>query len=173
MFVFVCCLMFFFFKQKTAYEMRISDWSSDVCSSDLLADSHAGAVVMRDEDAAGYAGTALIARDPYSAFARMSALFEPQAQRVAGIHPSAVVDPSAVIGDDAHVGAFTSIGARSHVGAGATIGPGCVIGDDCVGGAGSHLIARVTLVTRVRLGQRVRVHPGAVLGAGGLGLAVE
>src|SRR3546814_6217042 len=28
--------MFFFFKQKTAYEMRISDWSSDLCSSDLL-----------------------------------------------------------------------------------------------------------------------------------------
>src|SRR3546814_3729935 len=28
-------LFFFFFKQKTAYEMRISDWSSDVCSSDL------------------------------------------------------------------------------------------------------------------------------------------
>src|SRR3546814_5430901 len=32
----MCCLMVFvFFKQKTAYEMRISDWSSDVCSSDL------------------------------------------------------------------------------------------------------------------------------------------
>src|SRR3546814_2671683 len=31
--VYVLC---FFFKQKTAYEMRISDWSSDVCSSDLL-----------------------------------------------------------------------------------------------------------------------------------------
>src|SRR3546814_8817023 len=30
--------VFFFFKQKTAYEMRISDWSSDVCSSDLLGD---------------------------------------------------------------------------------------------------------------------------------------
>src|SRR3546814_4487025 len=30
--------LFFFFKQKTAYEMRISDWSSDVCSSDLLAE---------------------------------------------------------------------------------------------------------------------------------------
>src|SRR3546814_9972997 len=29
-------LFFFFFKQKTAYEMRISDWSSDVCSSDLF-----------------------------------------------------------------------------------------------------------------------------------------
>src|SRR3546814_3915708 len=31
-----CVSMVFFFKQKTAYEMRISDWSSDVCSSDLL-----------------------------------------------------------------------------------------------------------------------------------------
>src|SRR3546814_19614889 len=31
------CDRFFFFKQKTAYEMRISDWSSDVCSSDLYA----------------------------------------------------------------------------------------------------------------------------------------
>src|SRR3546814_2717189 len=31
----VITIFFFFFKQKTAYEMRISDWSSDVCSSDL------------------------------------------------------------------------------------------------------------------------------------------
>src|SRR3546814_8967942 len=31
-----CSVLFFFFKQKTSYEMRISDWSSDVCSSDLL-----------------------------------------------------------------------------------------------------------------------------------------
>src|SRR3546814_6589435 len=31
------CTLVFFFKQKTAYELRISDWSSDVCSSDLLA----------------------------------------------------------------------------------------------------------------------------------------
>src|SRR3546814_6338474 len=32
----VCGFCFFLFKQKTAYEMRISDWSSDVCSSDLV-----------------------------------------------------------------------------------------------------------------------------------------
>src|SRR3546814_3971218 len=30
------CVVVFFFKQKTAYEMRMSDWSSDVCSSDLI-----------------------------------------------------------------------------------------------------------------------------------------
>src|SRR3546814_433633 len=34
--LFLLVLYFFFFKQKTAYEMRISDWSSDVCSSDLI-----------------------------------------------------------------------------------------------------------------------------------------
>src|SRR3546814_9016094 len=37
MYVYVFICLFFFFKQKTAYEMRISDWSSDVCSSDLHA----------------------------------------------------------------------------------------------------------------------------------------
>src|SRR3546814_4884501 len=52
---FIC--FFFFFKQKTAYEMRISDWSSDVCSSDLRDDGllplpcrwHTVAVGERDE----------------------------------------------------------------------------------------------------------------------------
>src|SRR3546814_2962776 len=37
--------VFFFFKQKTAYEMRISDWSSDVCSSDLAGGN--GELIMR------------------------------------------------------------------------------------------------------------------------------
>src|SRR3546814_2659016 len=36
-YIYMILLFFFFFKQKTAYEMRISDWSSDVCSSDLVA----------------------------------------------------------------------------------------------------------------------------------------
>src|SRR3546814_9640508 len=39
----LCVRYVFFFKQKTAYEMRISDWSSDVCSSDLDAGGRAAA----------------------------------------------------------------------------------------------------------------------------------
>src|SRR3546814_951351 len=39
-----CVLLIFFFKQKTAYEMRISDWSSDVCSSDLFTTDTAAAL---------------------------------------------------------------------------------------------------------------------------------
>src|SRR3546814_9683206 len=47
-------VVFFFFKQKTAYEMRISDWSSDVCSSDL-----SGTTLITDElpEALGTVGT--------------------------------------------------------------------------------------------------------------------
>src|SRR3546814_8172186 len=50
-----CLSYFFFFKQKTAYEMRISDWSSDVCSSDLLACEPAALarIVRRERLAAG------------------------------------------------------------------------------------------------------------------------
>jgi UDP-3-O-[3-hydroxymyristoyl] glucosamine N-acyltransferase len=138
-----------------------------------LADSAAAIVVLRADDAEAAPGTALIARDPYVAFAKIAALFEVVPVRPPGIHPSASIDPSARIAPTAHIGPFVSIGARSVVGDGCVIGPGCVIGEDCQVGAGSELIARVTLVTRVRLGQRVRVHPGAVLGADGFGLAMD
>src|SRR3546814_1826135 len=57
---------FFFFKQKTAYEMRISDWSSDVCSSDLSVDALARQIVLGGVGAAiaqsevVFAGAALV-----------------------------------------------------------------------------------------------------------------
>src|SRR3546814_10623415 len=55
--VFVCFLVFFFFffKQKTAYEMRISDWSSDVCSSDLGLPVPPGFTITTDVCTAYYA----------------------------------------------------------------------------------------------------------------------
>src|SRR3546814_12718941 len=52
----LCVLFFFFCKQKTAYEVRISDWSSDVCSSDLVA-------AIRDALQATFAPTVLEVRD--------------------------------------------------------------------------------------------------------------
>src|SRR3546814_10454101 len=48
-------VFFFFFKQKTAYEMRISDWSSDVCSSDLKGDQAVKFRLPRRGDRAGAA----------------------------------------------------------------------------------------------------------------------
>ena len=137
-----------------------------------LASTEAGVVVMRPADADSFAGTALLADDPYAAFARIAALFEQGTAAEPGIHASAVVDPTAQVDPAAHVGPLVSIGARSRIGAGAVVGPGCSIGEDCEVGDGSRLVARVTLVTRVRLGRRVLVHPGAVLGADGFGLVM-
>ncbi|MFC3717161.1 UDP-3-O-(3-hydroxymyristoyl)glucosamine N-acyltransferase [Luteimonas soli] len=138
-----------------------------------LAESAASAVVMRADDAQGHSGTALVAADPYVAFAKVAALFDPPPPLQPGIHASAVVDPSARIDPQAQVGPFASIGARSRIAAGVVVGPGCVIGEDCEIGEGSVLVARVTLVRRVRLGKRVLIHPGAVLGADGFGLAMD
>ena len=138
-----------------------------------LGDTAAGVVVLHADEADARTGTALLARDPYVEFAKIAALFERKPVRTAGIHPTAVVDASAQVDPAAHVGPHVSVGARSRIGAGASIGPGCVIGDDCEVGEGCELVARVTLVTRVRLGRRVLVHPGAVLGADGFGIAMD
>src|SRR3546814_7986664 len=64
--VVIICL--FFFKQKTAYEMRISDWRSDVCSSDLPSSAAASAGSGRRamETAASAASHAVMRRDPGS-----------------------------------------------------------------------------------------------------------
>lgn len=138
-----------------------------------LAGSAAGVVVVREDDAAGLDRTLLVARDPYVAFAKIAALFDPVPAAQPGVHPSAVIDDSAEVDPSAGIGPLACVGARSRIGPGAIVGPGCVIGEDCVVGAGSRLVARVTLVRRVRLGERVLIHPGAVLGADGFGLAMD
>src|SRR3546814_1559930 len=74
--------VFFFFKQKTAYEMRISDWSSDVCSSDLAAAAAAARAAAEEtaEKAAAEAAakTAADHRDAAAA----SAAFRSEERRV-------------------------------------------------------------------------------------------
>lgn len=138
-----------------------------------LADSKASIIVLRADDADAAPGTTLIAKDPYTAFAKIGALFETVPLREPGIHPSAAIDPSAQVAASAHIGPHVCIGARSVIGENCIIGPGSVIGDDCQLEAGCELLARVTLVARVKLGKRVRIHPGAVLGAEGFGLAMD
>jgi len=138
-----------------------------------LAQSHAGIVIAREADAQYHPGTILIAQDPYLSYAHIAALFETATQHPPGIHQTTDIAADAEIDPTASIAAFVSIGARSRIEAGVRIGPGCVIGEDCIIGAHSELTANVTLVRRVRLGQRVLVHPGAVLGADGFGLAPE
>jgi len=139
-----------------------------------LLDSAAGAVVVRADDAASDGASArLVASDPYVAFAKIAALFADAPAAAPGVHPSAVIAVSARIAAGASIGAHCVIEDGAIIEDGVILGPHCIVGRDCVVGAHSHLVARVTLVTRVRLGCRVLVHPGAVLGADGFGLAYE
>ncbi len=94
-----------------------------------LAGTTAGIVILRDADAEGFAGTALIARDPYVAYAKIAALFEPVRAAPAGVHPTAVVDPGATVDPTASIGPQVCIGAGTTIGAGVRVGGGAASGD--------------------------------------------
>ncbi len=136
-----------------------------------LDSTQAGAIVLRADDAEAWLGACLIAADPYVAFARIAALFERAPAAIPGVHPSALVAASARIGVGASIGPFCVIEDGAVIGEGAQIGAHCSIGPGCNVGAQSRMVARVTLVQDVTLGKRVLVHPGAVIGADGFGLA--
>ena len=151
---------------------ELSFLSNSKYTAQLLS-TRAGVVVLREENLADCPATALIARDPYVAYARIAALFERLPAAPAGVHPSAVVAASARVSAGASIGPCCVIEADAVVEDGAVLGPHCIIGEGCTVGAQSRLVARVTLVTRVILGRRVLVHPGAVIGSDGFGLAFD
>jgi UDP-3-O-[3-hydroxymyristoyl] glucosamine N-acyltransferase len=138
-----------------------------------LAATQAGAVVLRADDAAANRANSLIAADPYVAFAKIAALFERMPAAVSGVHPSAVIAAGAQIAASASVGPLCVVSEGARVEDGAVLGPHCVVGERCIVGAQARLVARVTLVCDVTLGKRVLVHPGAVIGADGFGLAFD
>lgn len=136
-----------------------------------LPSTRAGAVILAEADAEACPTHALIADDPYLAYARIATLFDPRPAPVPGVHASAVVAESARLGSAVSVGANAIVGPDCQIGDGSTIGPGCVLEAGVQLGEGCRLHANVSLGHGVRLGKRVIVHPGAVIGADGFGIA--
>lgn len=136
-----------------------------------LPTTKAGAVILGENDADQSPTACLIAPDPYLAFARIANLFDPRPAPQPGIHPSAVVSETAVIGDGASIGPNAVIGDGCRIGAGAAVGPCSVLEAHVSIGEACRLYANVTLGYGVSLGKRVIVHPGAVIGADGFGIA--
>jgi len=137
----------------------------------FLKTTRAAAVVLSAEQADACPVAALIAENPYLIYARAASLLFPQPVLEPGIHPSAVVADSASVAVDAHVGPCAVIGERVQIAAGVYVGPGCVIESDCQIGDQTRLMARVTLCRDTIIGRRCLIHPGAVLGSDGFGLA--
>ena len=139
--------------------------------SRYLAQTQAAAVILDQGSVGNCPVNALIIANPYLAYARLSALFDPAAQRRPGVHSSAVIDPSVSVPNDAEIGANCVIASDVSLGAGVRIGPGCVIERGVHIGQGSNLVANVTLYHGVTVGKRVLIHAGSVIGSDGFGFA--
>lgn len=136
-----------------------------------LPETSAGAVIIREADAEACPVDCLVTPDPYLAYARLAGLFDPRPAVTPGIHPSAVIAESARIGKDVYIGANAVVGDNCIIGDACAIGPGTVLEAECSLAEGCRLYANVSLGHGVSLGKRVIVHPGAVIGADGFGIA--
>ncbi|MGY3639844.1 UDP-3-O-(3-hydroxymyristoyl)glucosamine N-acyltransferase [Pseudomonas sp. PK-RTE-24] len=138
-----------------------------------LAGSQAAALLLKEADAEGFAGNALVVPDPYLAYARISHLFDPKPRAATGIHPTAVIAADAVVDPSASIGPFVVIEAGARIAAQVTLGAHCVVGARSEIGEGGWLAPRVTLYHDVRIGKRVVIQSGAVIGGEGFGFANE
>jgi UDP-3-O-[3-hydroxymyristoyl] glucosamine N-acyltransferase len=138
-----------------------------------LGDTRAAAVILRAADREACPVNALVAGDPYTAYVRAARILHPEPQMIPGIDARACVDPTARVSPTATVGPCAVIGERVVLQDGVLVGPGCVVGDDVTIGKHTRLVANVTICHGVTLGERVLLHPGAVIGADGFGLAKE
>lgn len=138
-----------------------------------LSETRAAAVVVPPDAVDECRCAALVSDNPYAAFARIAAAFSNHPTTVPGVHSSAVVDAEAQLGNGVHVGPLAVVEAGAVVGDGAVLGAGSHVGRGSRIGAGCRVGVRVTVLHDVQLGQRVIVHPGAVIGADGFGLAKD
>ena len=138
-----------------------------------LKSTGAAAVIVLASDVEDCPVNVLIADDPYVSYAKIAERFDPSRPQKPGLHASASIDPTATIGRDVHVGANVVIGPGCEVADAVSIGPGCVLIADCIIGKGSRLLANVTVCEGVIIGKRTIIHPGAVIGSDGFGLAFD
>jgi UDP-3-O-[3-hydroxymyristoyl] glucosamine N-acyltransferase len=138
-----------------------------------LATTGASAVILAAEYVQTSPVPALVVDNPYATFARVAALLHPARQDPQGIHETACLAPDCRVHETAWIGPYSVLEAGVEIGPHAYIGAGCYIGEGSAIGEGSRLIAHVTLCQGTRIGKRALIHPGAVIGSDGFGLANE
>ena len=138
-----------------------------------LEQTRADAIILTAEAADSTQRPRIVCKDPYAYFARVSALLNPPATIVPGIHALAAIHASARVAASASIGPFVSIGAGAQVGDGTVVGAGCAIGDNACVGRDCRLYANVSVYQDCVIGDRVILHSGVIIGADGFGLAWE
>lgn len=124
-------------------------------------------VVPRGADLAGKPG--IIVDNPRLAFARILAVFQPEAGSPKGIDERAVIDETATIGSGARIGPNVTVEAHAGIGENVVLYPGVYIGREARVGDGTVVYPNVVVRERVVIGKNVIIHAGAVIGADGFG----
>ena len=137
----------------------------------FLGQTRASAVILAPSQAGPSAAALLFSENPHLAYAKAASRIYPEPANPQGCHASAVVAVTAQLHPSAWVGPCAVVGERVRVGAQVVIGPGCVVEDECQIGDQCRLVAHVTLCHGTRLGRRCLIHPGAVVGSDGFGMA--
>ena len=136
-----------------------------------LKETRAGAVILAPRFAGDCPVPALVLDNPYLGYARAATLLSPPPETAPGVAASAVIEQGARVAPDASVGAHCVVEAGASVGAGTSLGPGSFLGRCSSIGPRGRVAARVAICGNVTIGARVVVHPGAVIGADGFGIA--
>jgi len=138
---------------------------------DKLKQTQASAVIVPQEFAEDCPSVALVSTNPYLSFARAAQLLHPQNNHIASIHPTALIHDECDVGDNVFIGPNVVVSEKCVIEDNCYIGAGTIITAPTTIGDGSRLIARVTIVGPTIIGSRSIIHPGAVLGSDGFGLA--
>jgi len=136
-----------------------------------LKQTKATAVIVPEDLVSHCEMVVLVSHNPHLSFARAAQILHPPEDIEPGIHPSAIISKDCEIADNVYIGPNVVINAKCTIGDNSIIGPGSIITASCFIGAYARLIARVSIVGPTSLGERVIVHPGAVIGSDGFGLA--
>jgi UDP-3-O-[3-hydroxymyristoyl] glucosamine N-acyltransferase len=107
--------------------------------------------------------------NPYLAWSKAVALFNPAPTYAPGIHPTAVIGPEVTLGEGVSIQPYAVIEAGAAIGAGSIIGAHGFIGQGSTLGPGCQLYPHVTIRERALIGARVVIHSGTVIGSDGFG----
>ena len=136
-----------------------------------LAKTSASAAIVSPELLEQCGVSALVTKDPYGAYAKLSLLFDDAPSSTPGISPQASISDEVTIAGSASVAAMAVIESGAVIGDGVIIGAGCYIGENTTVGANSKLYPNVSVYHNVRIGSACLLHSGAVIGSDGFGFA--
>jgi UDP-3-O-[3-hydroxymyristoyl] glucosamine N-acyltransferase len=157
---------------KSAQSSHIAFLANDKYRAQV-ADTQAGAVILRAADDDGSATNALLTDNPYLVYAKVAQLLDTTPSLPAGIHPTAVIAEDVELGRDVAIGPYVVIDSGCRIGDQVEIGAHASVGKNSVIGAGSRLWPKVTVYHGVTIGARCTLHATCVIGSDGFGWATE